>query len=85
VPTVATPIIGPAGGTFNREIDVHLYCTTSGATIYYTTNGTTPTTSSAVYTSQIVLTGKGSKTVKAMATKSGYVNSAVATANYTIQ
>jgi hypothetical protein len=66
-------------------VDVHLFCSTSGAAIYYTTNGTTPTTSSTVYAGgQIVLTGTGLKTVKAMAAKAGMTNSAVATATYTV-
>jgi hypothetical protein len=52
----------------------------SGATIYYTTNGTTPTTSSAVYTGAISLTAE--TTVKAFGTESGYYNSSVATAVY---
>jgi hypothetical protein len=85
VPTVATPVFGPSGGTFSREVDIHIFCSTSGATIYYTTNGSTPTTSSTVYAGgQIVLTGKGTKTVKAFATKAGFAESAVATAIYTI-
>jgi len=52
--------------------------------MYYTTNGTTPTTSSSPYTGQITLTGKGTKTVKAIAVANGYNNSSVASATYTI-
>ena len=84
VPTVATPVIFPNGGTFTRDVDVHLYCSTAGATMYYTVNGGTPTTSSSLYTGQINLSGKGSKTLKAIAVKSGLSNSAVATATFTI-
>ena len=48
----------------------------SGATIYYTTNGQTPTTSSAKYTGQITV-GE-TTTIKAIAVKSGMANSSVA-------
>jgi Chitobiase/beta-hexosaminidase C-terminal domain len=53
--------------------------------MFYTTDGTTPTTSSSFYTGQIVLTGKGFKVVKAIAAASGYNDSAVATATYTVK
>src|SRR5438128_355181 len=46
LPTAATPIFYPNGGTYRKEVDVHLFCDTSGATMYYTTDGSTPTTSS---------------------------------------
>jgi chitinase len=67
-------------------------CATAGATIYYTTDGTDPTTSSAIYPSSsgkkkfkgIKISGKGQHTVKAMAAESGYNNSDIAVANFTI-
>lgn len=50
-PTVAAPVITPETGTYEtRPQTVSITCSTAGATIYYTTDGTTPTTSSAVYT-----------------------------------
>jgi hypothetical protein len=54
------------------------------ATIYYTTNGTKPTTSSTKYTAPIVFNDSGTFTVKAIAVASGSNNSAVATVVYTI-
>lgn len=48
------------------------------ATIYYTTDGTTPTTSSTEYTEAIVVNTTGTTVVKALAVKSGYANSTVA-------
>ena len=55
---------------------------TSGATIYYTTDGTTPTTASLVYSGPITI--GATATVHALAVASGDTASAVATANYTI-
>lgn len=48
-----------------------------GVTVYYTTDGSTPTTSSPVYTGSAVEFGEFGITVKAMATAPGYNNSAV--------
>ena len=79
---VATPAISPNGGTYTETASVTITCATSGATIHYTLDGTTPTTSSAVYTGAITLTQ--SATVKAIAVKSEYTNSAVASAAFTI-
>src|SRR5271165_3666745 len=81
-PAAATPTFSPAGGTYTSAQSVTISDTTSGATIYYTTNGTTPTTSSTVYTAP--LTVSASETVQAMATASGFFNSNVSSAAYTI-
>ncbi len=79
---VATPTFSPAEGSYDTPQDVTISCTTDGATIYYTTDGTEPTTSSDVYVSPLAVTQI--TTVKAMAAKSGMSNSAVATATYNI-
>jgi len=82
-PTAATPAFNPAGGTYASAQTVTLSDSTSGASIYYTTDGSTPTTSSTKYTAAISVAAN--TTLKAIAAASGYNNSAVASATYTIQ
>lgn len=61
--------------------EVTIKCSTEGAIIYYTVDGSDPTTSSAAYSSPIKVTPP--MTIKAIAVKSGLANSAVASASYT--
>lgn len=82
MPVVETPTFAPAGGTYTEAQNVTIACATDGATIYYTLDGTDPTTSSLVYTTAIAISA--TKTVKAMAVKSGMANSDIASATYTI-
>jgi len=78
----AEPIFSLSGGTYYAPLTVAISDATFGATIYYTTNGTLPTTSSKVYTNPIVV--NSSETISAIAAASGVSNSAVASASYTI-
>ena len=80
--TAAMPELNPAPGTYTSTVNVTLSDTTSGATIYYTTDGSTPTTSSTKYAAAIAVSA--TTTVKAIAVASGFNNSAVATGVYTI-
>ena len=83
--TVATPQFSPAGGPYASDQSITISSFTPGATIYYTTNGSTPTTSSPVYSTAISVPGPSTtETVQALATKSGWTNSAVASATYII-
>jgi len=81
-PTALAPTFSPAGGTYTSYQSVQLSSSTPGAILYYTTNGTTPTTSSAQYTGAIPVTQ--TETIEAIAVATGYANSAVASAIYTI-
>ncbi len=78
----AAPSISPNGGSYTSVQTVTLADTTPGATIYYTTNGTQPTTSSATYTGPITVSS--SQTIEAMAVAPGYVQSATSSAAFTI-
>ncbi len=78
----SAPTASPAGGTYTSEQSVHLSTSTAGASIYYTTDGTTPTSSSTLYTKAISVSK--SMKIKAIAIKNGYTNSSVATFTYTI-
>ena len=79
--TVSTPYFSPAGGTYTTEQTVTISCATSGATIYYTTNGSKPSTSSTMYNGAITISE--TTTLKAIAIKDG-TESSVAEATYTI-
>lgn len=80
--TVATPTITPAAGNVEDGTEVTITCETEGATIYYTLDGTTPTTESTVYTAPFAISE--TTTVSAIAAKDGMNNSAVARAEYII-
>ena len=80
----ASPTMSPAPGTYTSAQSVTLSDTTPGALIYYTLNGSTPTTSSAQYSPGTPLQISSSTTVEAIAVASGYSNSAVTSGTYTI-
>lgn len=82
LPTAATPVISPAGGSYTTAQSVTITDATSGAAIYYTTDGSTPTTASSVYSSAIAVAAN--TTIEAIAVETGYSNSAVATAAFTL-
>src|SRR5204862_186564 len=77
------PTFSPPAGTFVGPQTVTVSDSASGATIYYTTDGSTPTTSSTRYTGPIAV--NQSMTIRAIATASGFVPSTVASAVYTLR
>jgi uncharacterized repeat protein (TIGR03803 family) len=58
LPLAATPTFSPGSGTYGSAQTVTINDTTTGATIYYTNDGTTPTTSSAVYNGPITVSSR---------------------------
>jgi glucose/arabinose dehydrogenase len=81
--TVATPTFSPGGGTYATAQNVTISTTTPDASIRYTTDGSTPTTTTGtVYTGPVTVSTTA--TLRAIAYKSGLTNSAVAAATYTI-
>ncbi|HXM98072.1 MAG TPA: chitobiase/beta-hexosaminidase C-terminal domain-containing protein [Candidatus Dormibacteraeota bacterium] len=81
-PQAATPVISPASGTYQNSVTVSITDSMSKASIFYTTDGNTPTTASTRYVKPFVL--NSSATVKAIATGTGFLNSKVASASFTI-
>ena len=89
-PTAATPTFWPVPGSYSQTQAgqmVTLTDSSAGATIYYTTDGTTPTTSSTKYSGAITVTSTtttSTTTIEAIAAGSDYTTSAVATGTYTL-
>ena len=83
LPQVATPALSPPGGTYTGSVTITITDAAGGATVHYTTDGTTPTSSSPVYTEPVSVTE--TTTIQAMAAAEGMADSGVASATYTIQ
>ncbi|STO13745.1 Endonuclease YhcR precursor [[Flavobacterium] thermophilum] len=73
----------PGSGLVKRGDKITLSTATEGATIYYTTDNSEPTTNSLVYREPITITKN--TTIKAFGVKDGLTNSEVATFNYIVQ
>jgi RHS repeat-associated protein len=80
---VADPTLTPGTGSYGPTLTVTIATATSGASLRYTTDGSTPSsTAGTVYSSPISVTS--TKTIKAIAYKTGLANSNVVPATYTI-
>jgi hypothetical protein len=80
--TVAAPTFTPAAGTYTIAQNITLSSTTEGASIFYTTNGDTPTNASTLYAAPVHIAE--TTTLKAIAIK-GELSSAVTTAIYKLE
>ena len=80
--TCATPTFSPAEGVYGSTQSVTISTDTEDASIYYTINGNTPTSSSTLYEGAISVSS--TTTIKAIAVKDGMDDSDVATATFTI-
>lgn len=77
---VNQPVFSPNGGVVTKSTAIELTCATADAKIYYTTDGTTPTVASKLYNKPISITAQ--TTIKAIATKSGCMDSNIAIAEF---
>lgn len=84
VTPVATPVATPDGGEYKNKVTVKLECATEGAVMYYTMDGTEPTSAAAVYTDSIEL--KNDCTLKVIACKddSKFTDSEILSVDYVI-
>src|ERR1022692_4323700 len=82
-PQVAAPVFNPAGGTFASALSVTITTTTGGASIRYTTDGSTPSeTIGTIYSTAVAVSS--TTTLKAIAYGAGMIDSAISSAAYTI-
>lgn len=84
LPTVETPSFTVPEGTYNAEQSVKINCATTGATIYYTTNGNDPDETSTEYEPETNISITQTTTLKAIAIK-GDDSSEIASATYTLK
>lgn len=85
--TCSIPTFSPVAGAVAANTEVTISSATTGATIYYTTDGSTPTAESShgtVGTPSATVTIDAAKTIKAIAVKDDYATSDVASATYTV-
>ena len=83
VQSPATPAFSIPPGTYFSAQSVSISCATQGATIRYTTDGTTPTASSPIYSGPISVSS--TMTINAVASKSGMSDSPIASGTFTIK
>jgi FtsP/CotA-like multicopper oxidase with cupredoxin domain len=82
VAVASSPGFSPGAGTYGFSQQVTINTSTGGGVIYYTVDGTTPTTASTQYSGPITVFS--TETIQAIAAASGYANSIVTSAAYTI-
>ncbi|AXC12773.1 hypothetical protein ACPOL_3488 [Acidisarcina polymorpha] len=80
-PTAPPPIFVPDSKTFHGSLSVAIEDSIANSTIFYTTDGTTPTTSSTVYRGAFTI--NSNETITAIASAADYLQSAPSSATYT--
>lgn len=82
---VTDVVFTPAAGTYARDQTVTLSTPTEGATIFYTLDGSTPSSRSRKYRSPLALAGDGARfDIRAIAYQAGKIDSDVASAGIAI-
>jgi hypothetical protein len=84
LPTCAAPTFTPAAGTYTSAQSVTISTTTAGASIHYTTDGSTPSETTGTLYNGVAITVGSTTTVKAIAYESGFNDSTISSATYTI-
>jgi uncharacterized repeat protein (TIGR03806 family) len=82
-PALAPPTISPNGGAFSQSISVTLQHPDTNVVLFYTTDGTVPTTNSFLYSGPFLLTN--STSLATIASEAAFDNSIVSGASFTIQ
>jgi len=80
----ATPVASPTSAWFTPGTPITLWCATAGASIYYTLDGSYPTTASTLYTSPISI-GEGVTDLKCVAVATDYADSDLLYEQYTLR
>ncbi|MEN6463036.1 MAG: chitobiase/beta-hexosaminidase C-terminal domain-containing protein [Syntrophomonas sp.] len=84
-PKAEAPVAAPVEGTVAIGTEIHLSTSTTGATIYYTTDGSTPTVQSMVYSDSSPIIINSNTTIQAIAAAPNMTNSDVMSATYAVQ
>jgi len=82
IEVVATPIFGLVEGEYDTIQETSISCNTSGALIFYTLDGTDPSTNSMLYSEPIILTA--TTTINAIATKLNMIDSQIVSKTYSM-
>jgi hypothetical protein len=81
----ANPTASPPTGIFSTTVNVELSCSTIGASIYYTLDGSNPTTSSALYSNPIEVTSEDRVRIRYFASSTDYQDSSILESTYNYQ
>lgn len=81
-PLAPTPTFSPSAGIYDDPVIVHIQTAGSGTRIYYTLDGSTPDSTSNLYTAGIEI--DSTTRIKAFSTKDGYTPSQIGSATFTI-